>query len=226
MKKENELAVVFARISGPSEEADLRFWRQLLRQALSQNECRLVKAQTVPEAAWNAGRRLVKTHIEWHKKDSENSSATYLSPLLSHLQSTTEATEEGCKRLIYSVPASLFELLRVPRLHRQLEAHLTLSFSTKYAAGLLQSLLLVVHREPSTLEVSVAELRSLLGVAPQKLKKWHHLRQRALEPAVEELNRHAEAIGFRAKYKILSGPRSRVLGIVFKLFRLDDSECS
>lgn len=84
-----------------------------------------------------------------------------------------------------------------------------LSFESRYSLRLYLWLSLRVNLRKTSEEIALDDLRELLGVPSDKLKTWQHLRERALDPAVAEINHLA---GFRAEYQPVKRGR-RVAGV-------------
>ena len=84
-----------------------------------------------------------------------------------------------------------------------------LSFESRYSLRLYLWLSLRANLRKTAEDVSLEDLRDLLGVPAGKLNSWQGLKFRALEPALAEINQLA---GFRAEYMPLKQGR-RVAGV-------------
>ncbi|GAA1876616.1 hypothetical protein GCM10009759_79560 [Kitasatospora saccharophila] len=84
-----------------------------------------------------------------------------------------------------------------------------LSFESRYSLRLYLWLSLRANLRKTAEDVSLDDLRDLLGVPAGKLNSWQGLKFRALEPALAEINQLA---GFRAEYMPLKQGR-RVAGV-------------
>jgi hypothetical protein len=84
-----------------------------------------------------------------------------------------------------------------------------LAFESRYSLRLYLHIGLRVNRRQASEDVTLDELRDVLGVPPDKLKTWQHLKSRALDPAIAEISHLA---GFTAAYVPLKRGR-RVVGI-------------
>jgi len=84
-----------------------------------------------------------------------------------------------------------------------------LSFESRYSLALYLWLSLRANLRKTAEDVSLDDLRALLGVPSGKLDNWQHLKSRALEPALAEVNQLA---GFHAQYAPLKQGR-RVAGV-------------
>lgn len=84
-----------------------------------------------------------------------------------------------------------------------------LAFESRYSLRLYMHIGLRVNRRQVSEDVSLEELRDILGVPSDKLKTWQHLKSRALDPAIAEISHLA---GFTAAYMPLKRGR-RVVGV-------------
>jgi len=84
-----------------------------------------------------------------------------------------------------------------------------LSFESRYSLRLYLFLSLRANLRKTAEELSLDDLRAMLGVPARKLVSWQHLRARALDPAIAEINHLA---GFHAAYMPLKQGR-RVVGV-------------
>jgi hypothetical protein len=84
-----------------------------------------------------------------------------------------------------------------------------LAFESRYSLRLYLHIGLRVNRRQVSEDVSLEDLRSLLGVEQGRLKTWQHLKSRALDPAIAEISHLA---GFTAMYTPLKRGR-RVVGV-------------
>jgi hypothetical protein len=84
-----------------------------------------------------------------------------------------------------------------------------LAFESRYSLRLYLHIGLRVNRRQVSEDVSLEDLRALLGVEHGKLKTWQHLKSRALDPAIAEISHLA---GFTTMYAPLKRGR-RVVGV-------------
>jgi len=84
-----------------------------------------------------------------------------------------------------------------------------LSFESRYSLRLYMFLALRANLRKVSEEISLDDLRALLGVPTRKLVSWQHLRARALDPAIAEINHLA---GFHAAYEPVKRGR-RIVGV-------------
>ncbi|GAA1045738.1 hypothetical protein GCM10009566_75390 [Streptomyces murinus] len=84
-----------------------------------------------------------------------------------------------------------------------------LSFESRYSLRLYLWLSLRANLRKTAEDVSLDDLRDLLGVPAGRLDNWQHLKSRALDPAIAEINHLA---GFHASFMPLKQGR-RVAGV-------------
>ena len=84
-----------------------------------------------------------------------------------------------------------------------------LAFESRYSLRMYLHIGLRVNRRQVSEDVSLEDLRALLGVEQGRLKTWQHLKSRALDPAIAEISHLA---GFTAAYQPLKRGR-RVVGV-------------
>ena len=104
------------------------------------------------------------------------------------LSTTDEGTDED-GLLYYSFPAGLRAIIRQSSQFARLQKDVMFSFTSKYALALYE---LVQKRGnlkyKTSEEFPLDRFRTLLGVDKGKLTRFLHLRQRAIDPAVLEVN--------------------------------------
>ena len=84
-----------------------------------------------------------------------------------------------------------------------------LAFESKYSLRMYLHIGLRVNRRQVSEDVSLEELRDILGVGAKTLPRWQEVKRRALDPAIAEINQLA---GFTAAYQPLKRGR-RVVGV-------------
>ena len=89
----------------------------------------------------------------------------------------------------YTFPPKMAELLKDSTIFAKLDLEVMRGFSSKYAFSLYEAISRRLRqRYVFTEELSIDQLRELLGVEPNKLTAYKSLKARAIEPAVEEVN--------------------------------------
>ena len=84
-----------------------------------------------------------------------------------------------------------------------------LSFESRYSLRLYLFLSLRANLRKVSEDIALDDLRAMLGVPTRKLSSWQHLRARALDPAIAEINHLA---GFYAAYEPIKRGR-RIVGV-------------
>lgn len=91
-------------------------------------------------------------------------------------------------RLCYSFDPRLVPLLRDSRIFGVLEMRVMAAFGTKYALSLYEALCRRVRMDKVSEDMTIEEMREVLGVPHGKLEATKNLRPRAIEPAAQEIN--------------------------------------
>jgi len=84
-----------------------------------------------------------------------------------------------------------------------------LAFESKYSLRLYLHIGLRVNRRQTSEDVSLEDLRDILGIAHKTLPRWQDMKRRSLDPAIAEISHLA---GFKATYMPLKRGR-RVVGV-------------
>jgi replication initiator protein len=226
-----ESGIIYTKVTGPYTAKDRKLWPVLVHHAW-QNDDLLASEHSIPIAKisklfsdhggdnsarwiWDSTKRLAKTQLEWVNVSQRRKKAVGFSVLLSSAQiEKDELTDVFTLR--YTLPEPLCQLLKDPDQYGRIRTQLLLSLSSKYTISLYEVLTTIINRDKPEMTVNVDQLRHWLKVPEGKLTKWHHLRQRALDPAVEELNSRSENSGFRVTYEVNQGPRNRVDSLTFR----------
>jgi hypothetical protein len=95
-----------------------------------------------------------------------------------------------------------------------------MAFESRYSLRLYLWLSLRAHLRKTSEDISVDDLRDLLGVPTNVLPRWQDVKRRALDPALSEINHVA---GFHAAYQPLKQGR-RVAGVRLAWALKDRSE--
>lgn len=226
-----ESGIIYTKVTGPYTAKDRKLWPVLVHHAWQRDDLLDVE-HSIPVSQisklfsehggdnsarwiWDSTRRLAKTQIEWVNVSQRRKKAIGFSVLLS--SAVIEKDElTNVFTLRYTLPEPLCRLLKDPEQYGRIRTQLLLSLSSKYAISLYEVLTTIINREKPEIQVTLEQLRQWLKVPEGKLTKWHHLRQRALDPSVEELNSRAEHSGFRVSYTVKRGPRNRVDSLTFR----------
>jgi hypothetical protein len=186
-------------------------------------------AATARDGAAEAGNRRLKTSIEQLQKtlvtfnylDSDKGAVWQSSQLLGTCI-LTERTGE----LTYTFPAGLEERLAEPALYSYISLRVIYQFESKYALILYEILKRYADRDAAEpyWAVKTSELRDLLGCR-ERLKDWKDFRRRALDPALDEIDRLSE---FAVEvFEVRQGGGrggGKVVGTTFKIRRKERQE--
>lgn len=124
-------------------------------------------------------RRLMTTLIVVKKETGDE--------VVTQLLGSVRIKKSGMLR--YSFPNELSEVLEDSSVFAKLDIEVMKSFRSKYAFALYEAIarrirLSHIHNE----NLSIEEVRELLGVDAGKLTNYRNLRMKAIEPAIEEVN--------------------------------------
>src|SRR4051794_33947075 len=232
-------AVEISEPTGQLTLADRRLFNFLLAQAhrdLGKAEKHTIRLSSIREFAAEArsgveevGNRRIKesvtrlqrTIVQFNYLDSERGAIWQSSQLLGEC-TLVECTGD----LTYSFSPKLAERLVEPALYSYISLRVVYQFESKYALILYEILKRYADRD--ALEpywaVKTSELRDLLGCR-EKLVDWKDFRRRALDPALEEIERLSE---FAVEvYEVRQGGGrggGKVVGITFKIRRKERRE--
>lgn len=90
--------------------------------------------------------------------------------------------------LKYDFHRKLVPILRKSEIYARMETKVLSSFTSKYALALYEAVALRINLRRTAEEIRIESLRHWLGVGEGKLMQWAHLNQRAVGPALTEVN--------------------------------------
>jgi hypothetical protein len=192
--------------------ADIRGFAALARDGVGEVDNRRLKGSV---------ERLQKTLVIFNYLDSDKGSIWQSSQLLGSC-TLVERTGE----LTYGFPAALEERLAVPALYSYISLRVIYQFESKYALILYEILKRYADRDAPDpyWAVKTSELRDLLGCR-DRLKDWKDFRRRALDPALDEIDRLSE---FAVEvFEVRQGGGrggGKVVGVTFKIKRKEREE--
>jgi len=88
----------------------------------------------------------------------------------------------------YSFPKKLAELLKESTIFAKLDLEVMRSFRSKYAFSLYEAIARRIRMKSFTENLTMGELRDILGVEDGKLTVYRNLNLRAIQPALTEVN--------------------------------------
>ena len=133
-----------------------------------------------------SARRLLASRLDWDN-DEEVGTVGLLCGL-----KIIKATGE----IFYQFPGFLIERLLDNKQFSRLRLHFMIGLSGKYSVSLYMLLEAAANRQRPVIELSIDALRDALSVPEGKLLPWKHLREKAIDPALKEINDNATAAGF------------------------------
>jgi Initiator Replication protein len=176
----------------------LRLFRQFGRRDLGSRGTIEISKKTVEQseaaAIWQSVRRLVKTTVDWEDAEYHGISALLASAM-------TSKTQRESGRIYYTFDPQLARNVLIPRSFARLRTHFIMSLRSKYAITLYEILEGYVNRREPVATVAIDELQRWLKVPENAYRDWRELKKRVVAPAVEEINRDADAAGFVVAYE-------------------------
>jgi hypothetical protein len=121
-------------------------------------------------------------------------------------------------KITYEFPHWLRPLLSEPAKWARLSLRIMQKFSSKYALTLYENLEANANKANSTWDINIDDFRAVLGVKEGKLKSFNDLHRRVIEPALAEINEHAD---FFAKYVIARRDGRKVVRLRFEIIKKD-----
>ena len=143
---------------------------------------------------WQSIRRLAKTTIEWEDDDYMG-----INSLLG-ARMDKEARTSG--KLYFTFDPLLAQHVLAPRAWARLNVHVVMKLRSKYAVTLYEILEAYANRENKSCTATIDEVRGWLKVPEDTAySEWRAFRRRVIDPAVDEINAHADEAGFTVTYE-------------------------
>jgi hypothetical protein len=152
--------------------------------------------------------KLMKTIVVWDVfKEDKRSEKVFSGQRFSQLLGSGgyDTIDAGNERmLVYSFPLHLRPLLGNPQTYSYLRTRVVFSFTSIYALRLYEALQRHADRriKPWRVTLDIPKLRLLLGIKDGQLEGFARIKQRALDPALEQINAFAE---FDVDYDVKRG---------------------
>ncbi len=147
-------------------------------------------------------RELFGTMVRLEIRNAKGQPAIKLGPLLADLERDLDHGGE----LRFQLSPVLRTVLAQSNYWAVLSRRAVLAFESRYALRLYEIVAIRAGLVAKTAETfDLDELRERLGVPPGKLTRWIHLKQKALDPAVAEVN---QLSGFEVRYEPIKRGRS------------------
>jgi hypothetical protein len=168
------------------------------------------------ERLWQSARRLTRTTVEY--RFTENDVRWRGISSLFSAQVLEKGERDGFFR--FKFPSELVPMILEPARFARLRLQFMLKLKSKYAVTLYEILEGVANRNVPIVEATVDELRSWLKIPNKKLSLWDHLSNKALKPALKEINENPELSGMKVDCHLIrfgkGGKVQRVKFIVTK----------
>lgn len=147
-------------------------------------------------------RELFGTMVRLEIRNAKGQPAIKLGPLLADLERDLDHGGE----LRFQLSPVLRTVLAQSNYWAVLSRRAVLAFESRYALRLYEIVAIRAGLVAKTAETfDLDELRERLGVPPGKLTRWVHLKQKALDPAIAEVN---QLSGFEVRYEPIKRGRS------------------
>jgi hypothetical protein len=134
--------------------------------------------------------RLMRTLVIVPWKDSRGQPATLKTTLLAGTVETIDE-DDPASEVSYSFSPELRLLLLKSRYWARIKASVCFNIGSRYGLRLYEAIALRINRQTTEEIFTVENFRELLGVKPGRLLSYPHLRQKAIVPAITEVNQHS-----------------------------------
>lgn len=151
------------------------------------------------EWLWQAAKRLTRTTVEF-EQDINDKRYKGITGMFAAMCPKKEE-RDGVFR--YMFPAPLVPILRQPGRFARLRVTFLLGLESKYAVTLYQVLETVANMKDPILEATVDEIRGWLKVPEGKLTAWGHFWEKALNPALDEINANPDLSGIQVTHELI-----------------------
>jgi hypothetical protein len=176
----------------------LRLFRQFGRRDLGQSGVIEKTKRETDEgeaaAIWQSIRRLAKTTVDWEDDEYKG-----ISTLLASAMTAKTHRESG--RIYYTFSPQFAKNVLLPRAFARLRIHFIMRLRSKYAVTLYEILEAYANRRDTCCTVTIDDLQKWLKVPENAYPDWRELKKRVIEPAVDEINTHADEAGFAVAYE-------------------------
>jgi hypothetical protein len=225
------LPVVFSQISGSFTAFDRKLWLLLLHlewdnlltkskvgewHEINEAELRNLVIKYIGdrnvERFYDSAKRLADTRVEYRVTEGDDRWVGWCG--LFHAQVLEKPKRDGVFRFMF--PSPLIPILLEPGKFARLRLQFMLKLDSKYAVTLYQVLESVANLRVPVLEATVDEIRGWLKVPESKLNTWQNLCNKALLPALEEINSNPDLSGISITHKLIrSGKGGKVQRVKF-----------
>lgn len=223
--------ITLRRVVGNYGETDRKFWVVLVRLAFDDLGKKHIHETNLRDIAtmfrensggdtgikWlmDSARRLSGYRLDWDD-DHETGTATLLSGL---------KIDKSSGKVYYQFGDFLTEKILDNKNFYRLQLHFMLGLSGKYTVSLYMILEGLANLQNPTITIPLSELRQRLNVPDSKLEDWRNFNNRALKPAIEQINEESEKIGFVAGYESISKGR-KIEAVKFTVVKTSNREAT
>jgi hypothetical protein len=219
--------ITLQRVTGIYNEVDRKLWLVLAHLSFENLGKKTIHETNLREIAkvwreleggrngtkWlmDSARRLRKAGVDWNDEDGEGTASLLSGLVLKH--------ETG--GVFYEFGEILTRKLLDNKVFTRLKIHFLLGLSGKYSVALYMILESLANLRQPTITIPLDTLYERLNVPEGKLSSWKHFKTRALEPAIEQINKGAEDVGFVAAYETVSKGR-KIVAVTFTVVKTSE----
>lgn len=169
------------------------------------------------ERLWDSIKRLTKTHVEYWYIDENDERWEGATTIFMGVYKPKQK-RDGIVRFMF--PPPLIPIILEPGRFARLRVEFMFKLDSKYAITLYQVLESVANLRVPVLGARVEEIRRWLKVPEGKLKTWQNLFNKALFPALKEINSNPELSGVNVEYELIrSGKGGKVQEVKFTVHK-------
>jgi hypothetical protein len=227
------LPCIMVQVNGPYKALDRKLWALLLHlsweELETKSQCgqwheleevdvrRLIEKYSGTkdlELIWQSALRLASTTVQYEVEDENDDRWEGVTAIFSAMRKKKD--NDGKFR--FRFPPELVPIFKQPGRFARLKVQFLLGLKSKYAVTLYELFESAVNKRLPSIEATTEELRQWLQVPDGKLNQWAHLWQKALKPAIDEINADPNESGFTVSYDIIQGGRgNKVRGVTFTI---------
>eukprot|EP01037_Dinobryon_pediforme_P019137 gene19137-19502_t len=205
------LPVVMVRVEGPFTALDRKLWLVLLHNAWHEMEHGFEGGKKFHSVSIAEVLRLFRKFgrtdlgksgtLQMSRNSIEDTEAAPIWDSIRRLAKTTVEWEDD-------EYLAITQHILLPRAFARLKVHVVLKLRSKYAVTLYEILESFVNRQNKEFTASIAEIRNWLKVPDNTYKEWIGFRRNVIEPAINEVNEHADEAGFTVAYEAIREGKS------------------
>lgn len=131
--------------------------------------------------------RLMETIVIVPTRDSHGNAATERGVFLDSTTTTDDEDAPGAE-VVYSFSRTMRRVISNSHYWGRLKRHILCAFQSKFSLALYEAICLRAELSVSEQELSVEKFREILGLSSSALLAANNLKQRAIDPAMREVN--------------------------------------